>query len=142
MINRTVLVGRITKDPEIKYTQTNVPVVSFTLAVNRQFQDVNGEKQADFINCVVWRKQSENMSKYVKKGALLGIEGRLSTRNYEDKDGKTVYITEVVCDSVQFLESKNSNQSQDDTKSPHDYQSQNDLHEAPKSLNNDNDLPF
>ncbi len=105
MINRVVLVGRITKDPELKMTQSNIAVISFTLAVNRQFTDQSGERQADFVQCVVWRKQAENLAKYVQKGALLGIEGRIQTRTYEADNG-TRYVTEVVCDSVQFLESK------------------------------------
>ena len=105
MINRTILVGRITKDPELKATQSNISFVNFTLAVNRQFKDDKGETQVDFIQCIVWRKQSENLARYVKKGALLGIEGRIQTRNYETEEG-TRYITEVVCDTVQFLETK------------------------------------
>lgn len=83
MINRVILVGRITKDPELKMTTSNVAVVSFTLAVNRQFADQQGERQADFINCVVWRRQAENVANYVRKGALLGVEGRIQTRSYE-----------------------------------------------------------
>ena len=104
MMNRVILVGRITKDPEVKTTQSNIPVVTFTLAVNRQFADQSGERQADFIQCVVWRKQAENLARFVKKGALLGVEGRIQTRQYEADNG-TRYVTEVVCDSVQFLES-------------------------------------
>lgn len=111
MLNRVILVGRITKDPELKKTQSNISVVSFTIAVNRQYSNEQGESQADFIQCVVWRKQAENMQIYVKKGALLGIEGRLQTRNYETPNGETKYITEVLCDSVQFLESRKSNES-------------------------------
>ena len=105
MINRVILVGRITKDPEMKSTQSNIPVVSFTIAVNRQFKSENGENDTDFIQCVVWRKQAENMAKYVSKGNLIGIDGRIQTRNYETEHG-TKYITEVVCDNVQYLESK------------------------------------
>jgi single-strand DNA-binding protein len=106
MINRTVLVGRLTKDPEIKYTGSNIPYARFTLAVNRTFTAANGEKDADFISCIVWRKQAENMVRFVKKGSLVGIEGRIQTGSYDDKDGKRVYTTDVVCDSVQFLEPK------------------------------------
>ena len=105
MLNRVILVGRITKSPELKSTQSNVNFVNFTLAVNRQFADANGERQADFLSCVVWRNQAENVAKYVHKGDLLGIDGRLQTRSYE-VDGQTRYITEIVCDSVQFLETK------------------------------------
>lgn len=108
MLNRVVLVGRITKDPEVRMTASNIAVCSFTIAVNRQFADANGTRQADFINCVVWRAQAENLGKFVKKGSLLGIDGKLQTRSYESETG-TKYITEVVCDSIQFLESKNEN---------------------------------
>ena len=103
MINRVVLVGRLTKDPDLKYTGNGVAVATFTLAVNRPFTK-DGEREADFINCVVWRKPAENTANYLRKGSMAGIEGRIQTRTYEGSDGKTVYVTEVVCDSVQFLE--------------------------------------
>ncbi|MGE7623574.1 single-stranded DNA-binding protein [Viridibacillus sp. NPDC096237] len=104
MINRAILVGRLTKDPELRYSQSGVAVARFTLAVNRTFKDVDGEKQADFINIVVWRKQAENTANFLKKGSLAGIEGRIQTGSYEGQDGKRIYTTEVVADSVQFLE--------------------------------------
>jgi len=104
-MNRVVLVGRITKDPELKTVNSGISVVNFTLAVNRPFSDQQGERNADFINCVVWRKQAENLAKYVRKGALIGIEGRIQTRSYE-VEGSTRYATDIVCDSIQFLESK------------------------------------
>jgi len=113
MINNVVLVGRLTKSPELKMTQSNIPFVNFTLAVNRAFKTESGEQEADFISCIVWRKQSESLAKYQTKGSLLGIEGRLQTRTY-DKDGTTVYITEVVADSIQFLEPKKSDHPQTD----------------------------
>lgn len=106
MINRTVLVGRITKEPEVKFTSSNIQFVKFTLACNRSFSSSNGEKETDFIQCIAWRKQAENMGIYIKKGSLLGVEGRIQTGSYDDKDGKRVYTTDVVCDSVQFLEPK------------------------------------
>lgn len=109
MINRVVLVGRLTKDPNYRQTPTGVSVASFTLAVNRTFTGSNGERQADFINCVVFNKQADNVSRYVHKGSLVGIEGRIQTRNYDNPQGQRVYVTEVVCDSVQFLEPKNAN---------------------------------
>lgn len=109
MINRVVLVGRLTKDPNYRQTPTGVSVASFTLAVNRTFTSNNGERQADFINCVVFNKQADNVSRYVHKGSLVGIEGRIQTRNYDNPQGQRVYVTEVVCDSVQFLEPKNAN---------------------------------
>lgn len=105
MINRVVLVGRITKDPMLRKTQTGTSVVSFTVACNRRMKQ-EGQPDADFINCVAWNKTADFMSQYVKKGALLGVEGRIQTRNYDDAQGKRVYVTEVVADSVQFLESK------------------------------------
>lgn len=113
MINRVVLVGRLTRDPELRVSQSNVAVTNFNLAVNRPFTDANGERGADFINCVTFRKQAENVNQYVKKGSLVGIDGRVQTRNYENKDGQRVYVTEVVCDSVQFLEPKSSNNASD-----------------------------
>lgn len=109
MLNRVVLVGRLTRDPEMRVSQSNIAVTSFNLAVNRPFTSKNGEQNADFINCVTFRKQAENVNQYVKKGSLVGIDGRIQTRNYENKDGQRVYVTEVVCESVQFLEPKSSN---------------------------------
>jgi single-strand DNA-binding protein len=106
MLNRTVLVGRLTKDPELKYTPNGVAVCSLTLAVNRPFKNAQGENEADFINCTVWRKPAENTANFTKKGSLVGIDGRIQTRNYEGSDGKRVYVTEVMADSVQFLEPK------------------------------------
>jgi single-strand DNA-binding protein len=108
MINRVVLVGRLTSEPNLKYTPNGVAVASFTLAVNRTFSNEQGDRDADFINCVVWRKPAENVANFLKKGSLAGVEGRIQTRNYEGQDGKRVYITEVVADSVQFLEPKNN----------------------------------
>lgn len=109
MINRVVLVGRLTKDPELKYTQTGVAVTRFTLAVNRTFSSQSGEREADFVNCVTWRKQAENTANFLKKGSLTGIEGRIQTSSFDGQDGKRVFMTEVVADSVQFLEPRNSN---------------------------------
>lgn len=113
MINNVVLVGRLTKDLELRYTTSNKAAVNFTLAVNRNFKNERGELQADFIGCTAYGKQAENMARFLNKGSLIGIEGRISTRNYQGKDGKTVYITEVIADKVNFLESKkqgNNNQ--------------------------------
>jgi len=111
MINRTVLVGRLTRDPELKRTANDAAVASFTLAVNRQFTNSQGEREADFINCVIWRKAAENFAKLVHKGSLVGIDGRLQTRNYENKQGNRVYVTEVVVDNFSLLESRNANSS-------------------------------
>ena len=109
MINRVVLVGRITKDPELRKTQSGLSTVSFTVACNRRFTSQGQEPQADFINCVAWRQTADYMANYVKKGALLGVEGRIQTRSYDDQSGRRVYVTEVVADSVQFLEPKGTN---------------------------------
>ncbi|ACY10752.1 single-stranded DNA-binding protein [Staphylococcus aureus] len=112
MLNRVVLVGRLTKDPELRSTPNGVNVGTFTLAVNRTFTNAQGEREADFINVVVFKKQAENVKNYLSKGSLAGVDGRLQTRNYENKDGQRVFVTEVVADSVQFLEPKNNNQQQ------------------------------
>lgn len=110
MLNRVVLVGRLTRDPDLRYTPTGVAVANFTIAANRPFTNQEGNRDADFINCVVWRRPAENLANYMKKGNLVGVDGRLQSRSYEGQDGKTVYVTEVVADSVQFLESKGSSQ--------------------------------
>ncbi|HAB9894424.1 TPA_asm: single-stranded DNA-binding protein [Listeria monocytogenes] len=106
MMNRVVLVGRLTKDPDLRYTPAGAAVATFTLAVNRPFKNAQGEQEADFINCVVWRKPAENVANFLKKGSMAGVDGRVQTRNYEGNDGKRVYVTEIVAESVQFLESK------------------------------------
>lgn len=113
MINRVVLVGRLTKDPDLRYTPSGAAVTRFTLAVNRTFSNAQGEKEADFINCTVWRKQAENTANFLKKGSLAGVEGRIQTGSYEGQDGKRIYTTEVVADSVQFLEPKSANSNSD-----------------------------
>ena len=111
MMNRVVLVGRLTKDPDLRYTPSGVAVTTFTLAVNRPFSNQQGEREADFINCVVWRKPAENVANFLKKGSLAGVDGRIQTRNYEGQDGRRVYVTEVLAESVQFLEPRNSSSS-------------------------------
>ncbi|ASN03811.1 single-stranded DNA-binding protein [Virgibacillus necropolis] len=110
MLNRVVLVGRLTKDPDLRYTPNGVAVANFTLAVNRPFSNQQGNREADFINCVVWRRPAENLANYMKKGSMVGVDGRVQTRNFEGQDGKMVYMTEIVADSVQFLETKGSTQ--------------------------------
>lgn len=106
MINNTVLVGRLTKDVELRYTPSNVAVATFTLAVNRTFKNENGDREADFINCVMWRQQAENLANWAKKGALIGVTGRIQTRSYDNQQGQRVYVTEVVAETFQLLESK------------------------------------
>ncbi len=108
MINSVTLVGRLTKNPEIRTTPSGVEVGNFTLAVNRTFTNQNGERDADFINCIVFRKQAVNVNQYLSKGKLAGVVGRLQTRSYDNKEGQKVFVTEVVCDNVQFLEPKDS----------------------------------
>ena len=106
MINRAVLTGRLTKDPELRTTQSGLSVVSFNLAVDRPYKDSNGNYGADFISCVIWRKAAENFCNFTSKGSLVGIDGRIQTRNYQDNDGKTVYVTEVLVENFTLLESK------------------------------------
>lgn len=105
MINRVVLVGRLTKEPELRTTPSGAKVCQYTLAVNRN-RKADGHPEADFISCVSWNKTAELMNQYLSKGALIGIEGRIQTRSYDDSNGRKVYVTEVITDSVQFLESK------------------------------------
>lgn len=108
MMNSTCLVGRLTKDVDLRYTQSNVAVATFTLAVNRPFKNENGDREADFINCVMWRQQAKNLANWAKKGALIGITGRIQTRSYDNQQGQRVYVTEVVAEQFQLLESRNS----------------------------------
>lgn len=118
MINRVVLVGRLTKDPDLRYTPSGAANCRFTLAVNRSFANAAGEKETDFIQVTVWRKAAENVANYLKKGSLAGVEGRIQTGSYEGQDGKRIYTTEVVADSVQFLEPKNARSEGQDTPQP------------------------
>lgn len=110
-MNKVFLIGRLTRDPELRYTGTNLPVATFSLAVNRNFTNQSGEREADFINIVVWRKQAENVKNYLTQGSQVAIDGRLQTRSYDGEDGKKRYITEVVADNVQFLDTKNGRDS-------------------------------
>jgi len=122
-MNKVFLIGRLTRDPELRYTGSNIPVATFSLAVNRNFANQSGEREADFINIVVWRKQAENVCNFLDKGSLVSIEGRIQTGSYDDKDGNKRYTMEVVADSVQFLESKSQSQSRSQSNpSPYDYQ--------------------
>ena len=99
MINNVVLVGRLVRDPELRYTPQNTAVATFTLAVNRRFKNAQGEREADFINCVIWRQFAENLANWAKKGALIGVTGSIQVRNYENKEGQRVYVTEVLADN-------------------------------------------
>lgn len=145
MINNVVLVGRLTRDPELRFTSNGAAVATFNLAVNRNFKNGDGEREADFVNCVIWRKPAETLANYAKKGTLIGVVGRIQTRNYENQQGQKVFVTEVVCDNFQLLESRNQNeqqqnvdnfssQSQTGNTEPFSGSSQIDI--------NDDDLPF
>lgn len=112
MMNQVLLTGRITKDPELRYTQSGVASCNFTIAVDRQFRDANGNKQSDFINCVAWRQQADFMSKYVKKGNMLAVVGTLQVRTYQDQSNQTRYVTEVVLTSVENMQPKAQEQPQ------------------------------
>lgn len=107
-MNKAILIGRLTRDPELRSTPAGRNVCQFSIAVNRTFTNANGDREADFINCVVWDKQAENLVKYQKKGNQIAVDGRIQTRNYEDKDGKRVYVTEILVNNISFLDSKGS----------------------------------
>lgn len=108
MFNQVTLVGRITKDPELRYTADGIAVANFTIALNRNFKNVNGEYDADFVNCHIWRKQAESTANYCLKGSLVGITGRLQSRHYENQEGKRVYLTEVLVEDIRFINLKNN----------------------------------
>ena len=135
MINNVTLIGNLTKDVELKYTPANQAVAQFTLAVNRTFKNANGERETDFINVVIWRQSAENFAKWVKKGALIGITGRIQTRNYENQQGQRVYVTEIIAENFQMLESRNQQQGQQQAQ-PDPFAGG-----VPTSLNDDS-LPF
>jgi single-strand DNA-binding protein len=153
-INSVVLVGRLTKEIELKYTPNGVALANYTIAINRTFTNQNGEKEADFINCVSFKKQAENMANFLKKGSLIGVTGRIQTRNYDGQDGKRVYITEVLAENVQFLEPRGANtgaNEQLNTNTPPNNQTSNTGQNTPSNdpfANsgqieiNDDDLPF
>lgn len=140
MLNNVSLVGRLTKDVELRYTPSNVAVATFTLAVNRTFKNENGDREADFINCVMWRQQVENLASWCKKGALIGVTGRIQTRSYDNQQGQRVYVTEVVAEQFQLLESKgqgNQTQQRQAQQQAPDFSRQG----APMDISDD-DLPF
>ncbi|MCJ1765596.1 single-stranded DNA-binding protein [Mammaliicoccus sciuri] len=163
MINSVTLVGRLTKDPELRTTPSGVEVGNFTLAVNRTFTNQQGEREADFINCIVFRKQAVNVNQYLSKGKLAGVVGRLQTRSYDNKEGQKVFVTEVVCDNVQFLEPKDSQNGSNSYQNGTSYQKGNNYTQNNQNVQqgqnkakydqqnnpfnngsnfNDNDLPF
>lgn len=108
-MNTVQLIGRLTRDIELKFTSSGLAVGSFNLAVNRNFTNQQGEREADFINCVVWRKTAENLANFTRKGSQVGIEGRIQTRNYENQQGQKVYVTEVVVEQFHLLDKKSDN---------------------------------
>ena len=146
MINNITLVGRLTKDSDLRYTSDGTATATFSLAVNRPFKSANGEREADFINCVIWRKNAENFANLTRKGSLVGITGRIQTRNYENKEGQRVYVTEVVAENFALLESKkdgasNGQTGQSNNRSSHQPNDPFNSHSEPYSINSD-DLPF
>ncbi|TCS80797.1 single-stranded DNA-binding protein [Tepidibacillus fermentans] len=149
MLNRVILIGRLTRDPELRYTPTGVAVTTFTLAVDRNYTNQQGQREADFIPIVAWRGLAENVANYLKKGRLTAVEGRLQTRSYENNEGKRVFVTEVVADNVRFLESANQqsrNQSGDffgSRNQPNDRFEQDPFADDGSPIDiSDDDLPF
>ncbi|MFI3685202.1 single-stranded DNA-binding protein [Vagococcus fluvialis] len=151
MINNVVLVGRLTRDPELRFTSNGSAVASFNLAVNRNFTNASGEREADFVNCVIWRKPAETLANYAKKGTLIGVVGRIQTRNYENQQGQKVFVTEVVCDNFQLLERRDASESQSNNSSSNqesssfnqNNQANNDMFGGSSQIDiNDDDLPF
>lgn len=148
-MNKVILIGRLTRDPEMRTTSSGTNVTSFSLAVSRNFTDQNGERGTDFFNCVVWRKQAENVAKYCQKGSQVAVEGRLQNRSYDAQDGTKRYVTEVICENVSFLGSRSDNNSEGSSNfnSSNDVIT-NDIEEDPfkdfgeEVTLNDNDLPF
>lgn len=133
MINNVVLVGRLTKKPDLKFTTTGTKYTQFSVAVQKKFKNQNGEYESDFINCLMWFTAAENFIKFTNKGSLVGIEGRIQTRSYE-KDGSKKYITEVVAENFSLLESKKVTESRNNAVQP--------IEESPFNGVSDDDLPF
>ena len=146
MLNHVQLIGRLTKDPELRYTSQGVGVATFTLAVQRNYSDNNGERQTDFIQCISWRKLAETIANHLVKGSLIACEGRIQTRNYENQQGQRVYVTEVVVNEVQFLESKEQMQHRKATKQQSFLDNQNLEETLPTYMSDESysadDLPF
>ena len=138
MINNVVLIGRLTRDAELRYTPSNIAVATFNLAVNRNFKNQAGDYEADFISCIMWRQQAENFANWVKKGNLVGITGRIQTRSYDNQQGQRVYVTEVVAESFKILEKKDNaaNNASMENQIPPSFEKTN-----PMDISDD-DLPF
>ena len=132
-MNKTFLIGRLTRDPELRYSSSNMAIVNFTIAIDRQFTNKDGQRETDFIRIVAYNKQAENVKKYVTKGALVAVDCRIQTGSYDDKDGKRVYTTDVVADRVQFLDTKNQSSQIDnssDNVTPADFQAESSVNET------------
>lgn len=142
MINNVTLVGRLTKDPDLRYTSSGTGVATFTLAVNRNFTSADGTREADFINCVIWRKPAETLANYAKKGVLIGVTGRIQTRSYDNQQGQKVYVTEVIADNFQLLESKKADSSQNTQGSGVSNSQTNNYTRNQQNRNNDESDPF
>ncbi len=142
MLNRVILIGRLTKDPELRYTPTGVAVTTFTLAVDRNFTNQQGQREADFINIVTWRGLAENVANYLKKGRLAAVDGKIQTRSYDNNEGKRVYVTEVVAENVRFLESGTKNSSDDRQRSNNDRFEDPFANDGSPIDISDDDLPF
>lgn len=142
MINNVTLVGRLTKDPDLRYTSSGTGVATFTLAVNRNFTSADGTREADFINCVIWRKPAETLANYAKKGVLIGVTGRIQTRSYDNQQGQRVYVTEVVADNFQLLESKKADSSQNTQDGGASNSQTNNYTRNQQNRNNDESDPF
>ncbi|MFK4167213.1 single-stranded DNA-binding protein [Paenibacillus lautus] len=138
MLNRTILIGRLTKDPDLRYTPAGVAVCQFTLAVDRPFTRDGGERETDFIPIVTWRQLAETCANYLRKGRLTAVEGRIQVRNYENNEGKRVYVTEVIADNVRFLESSRQENTQTESRS----YKEDPFSDDGKPLDIDDDLPF
>ncbi|SEB27696.1 single-stranded DNA-binding protein [Paenibacillus sp. 276b] len=143
MLNRVILIGRLTRDPELRYTPAGVAVTQFTLAVDRPFTSQGGEKEADFIPVVTWRQLAETVANYCRKGRLVAVEGRIQVRNYENNEGKRVYVTEVIADNVRFLESQNKDNNKSNSNSNRNSNNQDPFSDSGKPIDiSDDDLPF
>lgn len=144
MINNVTLVGRLTKDPDLRYTSNGTGVATFTLAINRNFTNQAGEREADFVQCVIWRKPAETLANYARKGTLLGVTGRIQTRSYDNQQGQRVYVTEVVAENFQLLESKATSEQRQSTQASQPTQQanrQNYNEPVPSGFPNDSDMP-
>lgn len=135
-MNKAILIGRLARDPEMRTTMSGMNVTRFTIAVTRTYQDQNGERGADFINCVAWRKQAENIAKYCTKGTQVAVDGRIQTGSYDAQDGSKRYTTDIICDNVTFLGSKNDNNSYNNG-----FNNNNNYNEQSFNANQSNDMP-